>query len=514
MRRVSVVALLLVGILLAAGPAMEAQPVGRVRVDYLPTGVPQHMNLQGYLTDTSGVPITDTLSMVFKIWRGVSAVWTETQNNCAVLNGLFSVGLGIVTPTPFTVFEPGTACSLQVTVGTDVLPKVEITSVGFAYRSVKSDTAVYALSGQAQQYVDSAGGAVRVGGRTSGNSSGQVPISNGTSCSNLNADFLDGYHASNLPAPAHDHMGQIWNSPTCTLYVDTGWSGSYFNGILARRNTEISGSQTGLGARVDVRTGGGGDVYGVFSDAYSDANCEHVGGFFRVDRGTGTRRAVWGRSYTANSNTSPSYAGYFDVHDGGTGRKYGVYSTTQGASGDEVWAGYFNGDVNITGTLSKGAGSFLIDHPLDPLNKTLRHNFVESPENLCMYRGKVRLSADGSAVVNMPSYFVALTKETEATAVVTPVGRPFTTGYEWNTACDKLTLYGEAGREASYVVLADRDDPVMRQLRRPVEQVKGNGNFDKGRLLYPRAYGYPQQLGVDYCRQIEDEPPSARREVR
>ena len=167
------------------------------------------------------------------------------------------------------------------------------------------------------------------------------------------------------------------------------------------------------------------------------------------------------------------------------------------------YAGYFLGNVHITGSLSKGSGSFLIDHPLDPQNKTLRHNFVESPENLCLYRGKVKLNSSGEGKVEMPDYFKALTKETEATVTLTSIGRPFNAGYEWNSDYTVFTVYGEPGREVSYVVMADRDDPVMRQLYKPVEEEKGNGNFTKGKLLYPKAYGYPDEMGEDYERQQE-----------
>jgi len=44
------------------------------------------------------------------------------------------------------------------------------------------------------------------------------------------------------------------------------------------------------------------------------------------------------------------------------------------------FAGRFVGDVEVTGSLSKGGGSFKIDHPLDPENKYLYHSFVESPD--------------------------------------------------------------------------------------------------------------------------------------
>ena len=66
------------------------------------------------------------------------------------------------------------------------------------------------------------------------------------------------------------------------------------------------------------------------------------------------------------------------------------------------WAGYFNGNVNVTGTLSKGGGSFKIDHPLDPTNKNLYHSFVESPDMMNIYNGNVITDASGYATVTMP----------------------------------------------------------------------------------------------------------------
>jgi hypothetical protein len=62
--------------------------------------------------------------------------------------------------------------------------------------------------------------------------------------------------------------------------------------------------------------------------------------------------------------------------------------------------GDFSGHtIDINGTLSKTAGSFKIDHPLDN-RKHLYHGFVEGPEYGLIYRGQITL-VDGSAVVNI-----------------------------------------------------------------------------------------------------------------
>ncbi|MCB2219860.1 MAG: hypothetical protein KQI35_05635 [Bacteroidetes bacterium] len=194
-------------------------------------------------------------------------------------------------------------------------------------------------------------------------------------------------------------------------------------------------------------------------------------------------------SLDAIQGWSPDGTGVYAV----SATSYGIFG--QSSSG---WAGYFSGNVYVSGTLGKGAGSFIIDHPLDPENKLLRHNFVESPENLLIYRGKIQLDKNGQARVELPDYFVALSKENEATVYLTCIDVPFLTAYQWEN--NGFIIIGEPDRSVSWVVYADRDDPVIHELGRPVEEEKGGDNklCEKGKLLYPRAYGYPESSGRDY----------------
>jgi len=61
-----------------------------------------------------------------------------------------------------------------------------------------------------------------------------------------------------------------------------------------------------------------------------------------------------------------------------------------------------SGAVSVTGALSKGSGSFKIDHPLEAKKDThhLVHSFIEGPQADLIYRGKLDL-VDGSATVNL-----------------------------------------------------------------------------------------------------------------
>ena len=64
-----------------------------------------------------------------------------------------------------------------------------------------------------------------------------------------------------------------------------------------------------------------------------------------------------------------------------------------------------SGDVHCNGTLSKGAGTFLIDHPLDPNNLNLRYGFVEAPRYDLIYRGVIDVAAGIHAVVNIDAQY-------------------------------------------------------------------------------------------------------------
>jgi hypothetical protein len=222
-------------------------------------------------------------------------------------------------------------------------------------------------------------------------------------------------------------------------------------------------------------------VYGLAGNASSSFG---IGGYFQSNAYQGCGAEGQGR-----------LVGVRAVATATSGLNFGVAATTSSAAGV---AGWFEGDVNVTGDIHKSNCYFLIDHPLDPENKLLRHTCVESPEGLLIYRGTATLGTDGESVVELPSYFGALTDERNASVHLTPHGKPFLTGFEWQPGHRAFTVYGSPERTVSWMVLAGRDDPVARQHMRPVEEEKGtNGSLcDRGKLLYPTEYGYPKNKGM------------------
>jgi len=192
----------------------------------------------------------------------------------------------------------------------------------------------------------------------------------------------------------------------------------------------------------------------------------------------------------------PGYAGYFD------GVLRAEYTLEVDWSADFYHNAWIAGDLMVEGYILNKKGAGVSDHPLDPENKLLRHNFLESPERLVVYRGSARLDGDGQTEVAMPDYFVALTAEDGATVSLTPVGRPFPVGYEWLAGQDRFRIYGQSDGEVAWMVMAQRDDPVARNSRRPVEEDKGPDNelCNRGELLDPEAHGYPAHMKVGYDR--------------
>jgi len=68
----------------------------------------------------------------------------------------------------------------------------------------------------------------------------------------------------------------------------------------------------------------------------------------------------------------------------------------------------FKSSLNINGALAKGAGTFVIDDPLDPAGKLLYHSFVESPDAKNIYDGIATLDENGDVTIQLPDYFDAL----------------------------------------------------------------------------------------------------------
>jgi hypothetical protein len=120
--------------------------IGKVKILGPALGVPEHVNVQGYVTEADPKDtLTGSHSMEFDLWTlasGGARLWGDS-GSVLFQAGLFSKTLTI----PSNNLIDGTQRWLEITVdGQTLSPRVEVTSAAFAYRSIKSDTAVYAAS--------------------------------------------------------------------------------------------------------------------------------------------------------------------------------------------------------------------------------------------------------------------------------------------------------------------------------------------------------------------------------
>jgi hypothetical protein len=149
------------------------------------------------------------------------------------------------------------------------------------------------------------------------------------------------------------------------------------------------------------------------------------------------------------------------------------------------WTNTIPGDLNVTGDLTKGGGSFKIDHPLDPKNKYLYHSFVESDEMMNVYSGNVDLDADGRAVVKLPDWFEAVNQDFRYQ--LTCIGGYAPVYIEKEIEDGSFVVAGGSpDLRVSWQVTAVRHDPFANMRRIEVEVEKPAG--EKGTYLHPEAY--------------------------
>jgi hypothetical protein len=235
------------------------------------------------------------------------------------------------------------------------------------------------------------------------------------------APFIDLQRDSGSPAD-NDFIGKIRFAAD-----DDAGNVTEFAQIHGQILDASNGSEDGA---LQIRTTVGGSVgqpkldflatETVFNEGGNDVN-------FRVESDNNTHAIFVNAGndrVNINSSANPSEACQFYVNDvaliGGTNATTsGIFPTsglgvitTQGSycavfyddnnMGTPRCTIFRNGNLEITGALSKGSGSFRIDHPLPAKSSThdLVHSFIEGPQADLIYRGKVDLVA-GSATVNI-----------------------------------------------------------------------------------------------------------------
>jgi hypothetical protein len=175
---------------------------------------------------------------------------------------------------------------------------------------------------------------------------------------------------------------------------------------------------------------------------------------------------------------------------------YGIYSQIyNGPVSGTKYAGYFSGNVQVVGVLSKSSGTFRIDHPQDPENKYLVHSFVESPDMMNVYNGNVVTGADGQAVVTLPTYFETLNRDFRYQLTV--IGQPAQAWVLEEIKENRFSIQTDKPNvKVSWQVTGVRQDPWAQEHPVVVEEEKKP--HEKGKYLTPELYGKPETQGIHY----------------
>jgi hypothetical protein len=444
---------------------------GEVRHVDFSKSVPNDLNYQGYLvdaTDTSAV--TAVLAMTFRIYDAEtmgSELWSETHPGVSVVNGLFNVLLGSVTPFPGGLFD-GSALWLQTEVGAEILtPRKPLVSVAYSHRAVMADHATVADSAivvgtadgdwtvsNSDMYSAVSGnvgigrtspdtkldtpGPVRIGDPSytptsavglwlaANDNAGSIPLA----IVNPNLDYIlyargsgdvgIGTHYPQQKLQVHGDFPQQRLTNTLRpdwFTVGTGWGGLSFDDNFGNEPFFIPYNTPHATLVLDTTGGvhiGSWDVPRGGLEITSDIDDSEL---WLTELGT---------------TTSDHAQIYFDSDsidyrlgvNSGTGILY-IWPSGYGDALDINASGYWitlNYDTFVYGDFEVfgGTKNFVEEDPVDP-TKMIVYACLEGPEAGTYQRGTAQL-VGGKAVIELPDHFAKVTAQEGLTIHLTPVG--------------------------------------------------------------------------------------------
>jgi hypothetical protein len=459
---------------------------------------------QGFLADeATGDPINASYNIVARIYNaagGGTLLWgPETHASVVITEGWFNIELGsIVSPLP-TFASPPYYLSLQVN-GEYLTPRLKLASVPSALQSAKSDLVPFSATyggashgfslthtgtgvGNGLRVQRSGGGSGGFGiyAENSGPAASLRAIQSYNAAAPYTSALLADVAAMNNTAPVIDAL---------SLGAGPAFLGETEGPYALELYTDADAVADDVDAHVihAIYDGGGrtGDNAAVYGEALDDS--WGAGGLF-----VGSGHGVVGVSEAPPSGVFLYRGVVGSAMSTTTGQNVGVWGEADGGSVN--YAGYFSGDVDVDGTLTKNAGSFKIDHPLDPANKYLYHSFVESPDMMNVYNGNVVLDAAGDAWVELPEWFEALNRDFRYQ--LTCIGAFAPVYVAEGVSGNRFRIAGgEPGLTVSWQVTGIRHDPYAEAHRIPVEEEKSGR--ERGRYRNPELYGAPETAGVLY----------------
>ena len=401
---------------------------------------------------------------IYDVATGGTALWSESYSNLAVQNGRIQVLLGSATNggIPANVFESDGDRFIAITVNNETLsPRSRLSSVAYALRAAIADQ------------VAGGGG----GGITTINAGNGITVSDNdgpTTEIGLEANAItDAYIQDESIGASSLAPGSVGESEMQSNSVGTDELKNQIK-LGANGKLEIGGSSNqtvvvletqantvGLITALNTQGNNGARIWGDLTSA------NFFGGSMATFKRDGANSSIWLRT----EGTSAANA-------------WGVVGVSNAANVSTIELNGENGDVSIAGNLSKGSGSFKIDHPLDPANKYLSHSFVESPDMMNIYNGNVILNDEGEAWVELPEWFEALNRDFRYQ--LTCIGGQALVYVEEEISGNQFKIAGgTSGLKVSWQVTGVRQDPYAEAHRIKVEEEKPAAK--RGSYLHPEA---------------------------
>lgn len=335
--------------------------------------VPHTLSYQGMFTDTLGHPKPDgQYSFTFRIYssnQNGTALWSETKT-LNLKRGLFNTTLGNAVPINLE-FDVPYWLGIQVSSYPELTPRIPLTSVGYSFHALKSDTAAYAISATKQSFTDSS----RIAGTIPNNTITTDKILNGT----ITPEKLNSTGASSGQVLKFNGLNVTWADENVGgLIVPYNGSTSSDNSIFSITNTgsgnsgvfSINNSSNSNNALEGIIISGNGN--GVVGESL-----HQFGVLGRSLSGTGVRGYStngWGISGNGSDIGVFGTASITGVRGdaGATGKTYGVYGTSNSTSGIGVFgqntssSGFgVSGISNNVGTYGEGNNFGVIGYSSD-----------------------------------------------------------------------------------------------------------------------------------------------------
>lgn len=252
-----------------------------------------------------------------------------------------------------------------------------------------------------------------------------------TGTSTIQREFGFSFTKPDLSSSSYGfYYGQV-GSPSNTgkwgVFIDEDVSNYFEDLVLIGKSTSIGAGGGGTEPEPMLQVYDGNSKQGQYIESISGIGVRPDTRYqLRVKKGASAVEACRfeGITHVVDTTDSSGIANGALIVDGGAGiaKKLYVGSTaniadklTVSSNGYDVTGNSkVTGTLQVTGALSKGGGTFNIEHPSEE-GKRLRHSFVEGPRFDNIYRNKVQLQ-NGKALINL---------DIDA---VSPGGQPMTAG--------------------------------------------------------------------------------------